>query len=67
MAFIADEMYTPCDWEKSQTCSNKFNKCVVCNQTHDRQGLTIFSDSRIDNHYRPDKSKVKRFKEISKK
>lgn len=67
MAFTAEEMYTPCEWEKSQTCSNKFGRCEICNQTHDRQGLVIFSDNRIANYYKPDKNKAKRFKELYKK
>jgi hypothetical protein len=67
MAFTPWESYTPCEWEKSQTCGNKFVGCEFCNQTHDRQGLTIFSDNRIKNHYKPDKALVKRFRESQKK
>jgi len=67
MAFTAWEMYTPCEWEKSQTCAAKFHKCEICNQTHERQGVGIFADERIGNQYTPDGARVKRFSQTYKK
>ena len=49
MAVPFNGWYTPCN--KSDTCKNKFEKCLYCNQTNERKGLMIFRDNKIQNYY----------------
>lgn len=67
MAFTSWETYTPCEWEKSQTCANKFFACKFCNQIHERQGLRIFADQRIRDYYQSDSKRIEKFKKNRKR